>query len=133
MLPFRVALVSGQSPFRQIVYAATRAIVAGDLAPGSSFPSVRELSQALKINPNTAQKVVAELQRDGMIEVRPGVGTVVSSRRRSSPAERRTLLSADVEKLIVEARRLGIDKDDVLEAIGQRWDTLFAPSNNASR
>lgn len=133
MLPFRVALVSGQSPFRQIVYAATRAIVAGDLAPGSSFPSVRELSQALKINPNTAQKVVAELQRDGMIEVRPGVGTIVSSRRRSSPAERRTLLSADVERLIVEARRLGIDKDDVLEAIGQRWDTLFAPSNNASR
>ena len=89
MLPFAVSLKPGESPYRQIVYAATKAVVSGELKPGSVFPSVRELSQSLKINPNTAQKVVAELIRDGMIEVRPGIGTVVSSGRRASAAERR--------------------------------------------
>ena len=64
MLPFRVDLNPGQSAYRQIVYAATRAVVSGELPPGSPFPSVRELSLSLKINPNTAHKVVAELVRD---------------------------------------------------------------------
>ena len=79
MLPFDVELRGGESPYRQIVYAATKAIVSGELAPGDPFPSVRELSQALKINPNTGQKVIAELTRDGLLEVRPGIGTVVAA------------------------------------------------------
>ncbi|HKW47727.1 MAG TPA: GntR family transcriptional regulator [Gemmatimonadaceae bacterium] len=126
MLPFAVALRSGESPYRQIVYAATKAIVSGELPAGSTFPSVRELSQALKINPNTAQKVVAELVRDGLIAVRPGVGTVVTDGRRASPAERRALLSTEVEQLVVEAKRLGLDEDDVVRAVHERWAKLFS-------
>ena len=41
MLPFSVALKPGDSPYRQIVYAATKAVVSGELAPGAAFPSVR--------------------------------------------------------------------------------------------
>jgi GntR family transcriptional regulator len=125
MLPFDVVLRTGESPYRQIVYAATKAIVSGELLPGAPFPSVREVSHALKINPNTAQKVIAELTRDGLLEVRPGIGTVVAIARRASPAERRRLLSQDVERLIVEARRLGLAKSDVVDAISTRWDALF--------
>src|SRR5512147_2442091 len=121
MLPFAVTIRPGESPYRQIVYAATKAVVSGELAPGSPFPSVRELSQALKINPNTAHKVVAELIRDRLLEVRPGVGTVVSNGRRATAAERRALLSSEVEQLIVEARRLGLTKQDVINAIADRW------------
>src|ERR1700754_3011146 len=94
MLPFVITLKPGEAPYRQVVYAATKAIVSGELTPGTSFPSVRELSQALKINPNTAQKVVAELVRDGLLEVRPGVGTLVTNGRRGSAAARRALLPA---------------------------------------
>lgn len=125
MLPFVVALKPGEAPYRQVVYAATKAIVSGELMPGASFPSVRELSQALKINPNTAQKVVAELVRDGLLEVRPGVGTLVTGGRRASAAERRALLSAEVEQLVVEARRLGLERDDVVNAVTARWAELF--------
>lgn len=125
MLPFTVAIKPGESPYRQIVYAATKAIVSGELTAGATFPSVRELSQALKINPNTAQKVVAELVRDGMLEVRPGIGTVVSGGRRASANEKRLLLSGDVEQLVVEAKRLGLKRDDLLSAIGARWAELF--------
>jgi GntR family transcriptional regulator len=125
VLPFSVVLKPGESPFRQIVYAATKAVVSGELAPGAPFPSVRELSQALKINPNTAQKVVAELVRDGILEVRPGVGTTVTNRRQASAADRRALLSREVEELVVEAKRLGLTRDDVLKAITKRWSALF--------
>ena|SRR5512146_58579 len=125
MLPFSVEIKAGESPYRQIVYAATKAIVSGELAPGAAFPSVRELSQALKINPNTAQKVVAELVRDGMLDVHPGVGTVVAEGRRASAGERRSLLSDEVEQLVVEARRLGLREAEVLSAVSRRWAELF--------
>jgi GntR family transcriptional regulator len=131
MLAFTVALKPGESPYRQIVYAATRAIVAGELAPGAMFPSVRELSQALKINPNTAQKAVAELIRDGLLVVRPGIGTVVSTRPRATAIERRNLLSTEVEQLVVEAKRLGLEEDDVHKAVAARWAKLF--SDNGRR
>ncbi len=126
MLPFSVTLRAGDPPYRQVVYAATKAIVSGELLPGAAFPSVRELSQALKINPNTAQKVVAELVRDGLLEVKPGVGTLVTNGRRASAAERRALLSAEVEQLLVEARRLGLERDDVMNAVSARWGELFS-------
>ncbi|MDE3129173.1 MAG: GntR family transcriptional regulator [Gemmatimonadota bacterium] len=133
MLPFRVTLKLGESPYRQVVYAATRAIVAGELAPGNAFPSVRELSQELKINPNTAQKVIAELVRDGLLEVRPGVGTVVTAGRRASAAERRALLAAPAEQLVVEAKRLGLSRDDLLDALASRWETLFGNDDTVTR
>ncbi|MBP6771954.1 MAG: GntR family transcriptional regulator [Gemmatimonadaceae bacterium] len=125
MLPFAVTLVPGESPYRQVVYAATKAVVSGDLAPGAPFPSVRELSQALKINPNTAHKVVAELVRDGLLEVLPGVGTVVARARKATAREQRDLLKHDVETLLVEARRLGIARAALQRAIDDRWNALF--------
>jgi GntR family transcriptional regulator len=124
MLPFRVELKAGESPYRQVVYAATRAVVAGELMPGSPFPSVRELSAAVKINPNTAHKVVAELIRSGILEVRPGIGTVVTATRRVSAEERRQLLSDEVEALVVKAKRLGLEQEDVVRAVEQRWSEL---------
>ena len=131
MLPFSVALGPGESPYRQIVYAATRAILAGELPAGAVFPSVRELSQALKVNPNTAQKAVTELIRDGLIAVRPGIGTVVTARPKATPAERRALLSSEVEQLLVEAKRLGLSEEDVLNAVSLRWAKLFGGDRRA--
>jgi GntR family transcriptional regulator len=133
MLPFEVVIAPGESPYRQIAYAATKAVLTGALASGSPFPSVRELSQALKINPNTAQKVIAELTREGLLEVRPGIGTVVAAGRRATAAERRALLSRDVEQLVVEARRLGLSKTDVTSAITASWESLFDAEEDTRR
>jgi GntR family transcriptional regulator len=129
MIPFEVRLRPGESPFRQVVYAATRAVVSGELSPGSPFPSVREISEALKINPNTAHKVVGELVRAGILEVHPGIGTVVAEERRITAEERRNLLSQEVEHVVVEARRLGLREADVLEAVAARWAELFGEAS----
>jgi GntR family transcriptional regulator len=131
MLPFKVVLAPGESPYRQVVFAATRAIVSGELAEGAAFPSVRELSQALKINPTTAHKVVAELIRDELLVVLPGIGTVVAENRRASAAERQRLLSAEVEQLVVEAKRLGLAQEEVIDAIEKRWGELSGGETQA--
>jgi GntR family transcriptional regulator len=124
MLPFPVTLTPGESPYRQVVYAATKAVVAGVMPAGTPFPSVRELSQALRINPNTAHKVVSELVRNGLLEVLPGVGTVVARSSHASAADRAALLSTQVEQLVVEALRLGVDEHTVQQAMTARWREL---------
>ena len=125
MLPFHVELRSGESPYKQIVYAATKAVVSGEMLPGAPFPSVRQLSQELKVNPNTAHKVIAELVRSNILEVLPGVGTVVAEWGPASPEERSALLGQDLERLLVEARRLGLTLPELERAVTTRWKELF--------
>ncbi len=115
MIPFRVQFRAGASIFEQAVYAAKRAMVAGQLRPGDTFPSVRTLSKELKINPNTAAKIVTHLIGEGLLETRPGIGTVVSAPPESTRRERTQLLGDEIEQLVVEAKRLGVPLDDVLD------------------
>ena len=124
MLPFSVVFRAGVSVHEQVVFAVKKACVAGQLQPGDSFPSVRTLSQELRINPNTAHKVVATLVGEGLLEVRPGIGTVVARAPAATRAQRRTLLREEVERLVVEARKLSVDMDEVLDAVRDHWRRL---------
>ena len=121
MLPFSIALRPGAAIYEQVVYAVTRAIVTEQLRAGDAFPSVRTLSQELKINPNTAHRIVAALIDDGLLAVRPGIGTVVSGARQTSVVLRRALLEDTAERLVVEARRDGVTLSDLLGAIRRHW------------
>ncbi len=131
MVPFRVSFEPGLPLYEQVVYAARKAVVSGQMRPGDPFPSVRVLSRELKINPNTAHKIVAELLTAGLIEVRVGVGTVVAEKPTSTAAERSQLMKQDLEKIVVEARQLGLELDDVLAAIARHWERLTAPENES--
>ncbi|HMD72175.1 MAG TPA: GntR family transcriptional regulator [Bryobacteraceae bacterium] len=125
MIPFRVAVQPGIALSEQIVYAATRAIVSGQLRPGDPFPSVRSLSKELKINPNTAHKVVMQLTAQGLVEVLPGIGTVVArALPKPTAAARAGLLGSELEGLVVEAKKLGMQLDDVLAAVARHWQRL---------
>jgi len=128
VIPFRLTFRPGLPLSEQIVYAATRAIVAGQLAPGDPFPSVRALSRELKINPNTAHKVVAQLLADGLLESRPGIGTVVAELPSSTRSQRTGLLGQQIEELVVEAKRLSIELEEMLAAIANHWRRLSATS-----
>jgi GntR family transcriptional regulator len=121
MPPFSISLRSGVPIYEQVIYAVTRAVVTGELKPGDPFPSVRTLSQDLKINPNTAHKIVAALVERGLLAVRPGIGTVVSPSRPSSVSDRRAVLDEEAERLVVEARRAGLSLQDVIASIRAHW------------
>ena len=124
MIPFRVTFRAGVSLFEQVVYASTRAMVSGQLRPGDPFPSVRALSKELKINPNTAHKIVAHLVNEGLLETRPGIGTVVAALPDSTRKERTQLLGHEIEELVVEGKRLGIELADMLSSIAAHWERL---------
>ena len=124
MLPFPIELQLGLPVTEQILFAVKKAVVAGQLRPGTKFPSLRVLSQELRINPNTAQKVITALVAEGVLITTPAVGSVVAERERGGKQERAELLGAEVERLVVEALKLGLDQDDVLAAVAAHWRKL---------
>lgn len=124
MTPLRFSLRPGESIFDQVVYAAKKAFVSGEFTPGQSFPSVRALAAELKIHPNTAHKAVQHLIQERWLEVRPGVGTVVAEHPPARAGDRKRLLDREVEQLVVEAKRVGLDLDDLLDAVETQWARL---------
>ena len=124
MLPFRIEFKTGLPVYEQVVYAAKKAIVSGELVPGDAFPSVRTLSQELKMNPNTAHKVVVTLISEGLLEVKPGIGTMVAKAPSATRGQRSSLLNDEVERLVVEAKNLSLDLKEVLEAVKRHWNGL---------
>lgn len=114
----------GVSLYEQVVYAAKKAIISGKLRLDDPFPSVRTLSKELKINPNTAHKVVMHLVSAGLLETRPGIGTVVALLPEASATERTQLLGYDIEELVVEAKKLGISLEDMITSVSTHWKRL---------
>ena len=121
MLPFSVTIRPGRALHDQVVFAVTKAVITGQLQAGDRFPSVRTLSQELKINPNTAQKVLTTLVERGLLEACPGIGTTVAAWRPASGAGRRAALADQIDRLVVEAKRLGLDVSDLVDAIRREW------------
>jgi GntR family transcriptional regulator len=124
MLPFSIELKPGLPVAEQILFAVKKAVVARQLRPGDKFPSVRVLSQELRINPNTAHRVVAALVAEGVLVTTPAVGSIVAEREAGGRRERAELLGSDLERLVVEAKKLGVSLDDVQAGLAAHWKRL---------
>ena len=127
MTLFRLVLRPGQSIFDQVVFAAKKAFISGEFRPGQSFPSVRALAAEFKIHPNTAHKVVQHLIQERWLEVRPGIGTVVAEPPEARAGDRKRLLRQEVEQLVVEAKRVGLELAEVVDAVEAQWAKLEKP------
>jgi GntR family transcriptional regulator len=124
MVTFKTRFTPGQSIFDQVCFAATKAILAGELKAGEPFPSVRTLALDLKIHPNTAHKVVQHLIQERWLVAQPGVGTVVAQPPKARAGDRKRLLEDEVEKLVVEAMRVGANLGEVQQAVADTWTDL---------
>ena len=120
------ALATGSRPvdFRAGRFCGHEGLCEREFQAGQAFPSVRALAAELKIHPNTAHKAVQYLIQEGWLEPRPGIGTVVAERPSVRPSDRRRLLHQEVEQLVVEAKRVGVDLPDLLETIESQWQKL---------
>ena len=125
LLQFR--LRPGEPIFDQLVYTVKKAFISGELQPGQAFPSVRTLAAELKIHPNTAHKVVQHLIQERLLETRPGIGTVVAALPEARAGEKKRLLQHEVEQLVVEAKRLGLDVGEVVDAVKAQWARFEKP------
>jgi GntR family transcriptional regulator len=124
MLPFSIELKPGLPVAEQILFAVKKAVVTGQLRPGDKFPSVRVLSQELRVNPNTAHKVVAALVAEDVLVTTPAVGSVVAEREAGGRKERAELLGAELERVVVEAKKLGLTLDEVQAGLAAHWKKL---------
>lgn len=127
MLPFSVSFARGLPVYEQLVYGVKKAILCGQLRPGDPFPSVRQLSGELHINPNTVQKAIAALQEEGLLKANPGIGTVVAVAPPATREQRQELLGKEVERLVVNAKQLSLGLDELQQAVAHHWKGLEKP------
>jgi GntR family transcriptional regulator len=127
MLPFSIEFRPGVPVAEQILFAVKKAVVAGQLRPGDKFPSVRVLSQELTINPNTAHKVIAALVAEGVLITTPAIGSVVAEPSAGGRQEKADLLGDELERVVVEAKKLGLKLDDVQRGLASHWKKLGGP------
>jgi GntR family transcriptional regulator len=110
---FRIERRSGVPTYLQIVGQAKQALRLGTLRPGDKLPTAKEVVAQTAVNPNTVLKAYRELERDGLVEPRPGLGTFVlrSLARPESEADER--LRADLEGWMERATAAGLEGEDV--------------------
>lgn len=126
-LPFQLEILAGRPPYEQVVQAVHRAIALGQLKAGDPFPSVRALSKAAQINPNTAHKVVQALVREGDLEVLPGRGTRVTEVKARPLGECQSMLTPALSELIIEAKRIGVSQAELTSLLKEHWKKLSPP------
>lgn len=113
--------IDPRSPIPLYDQIATRirvAVAAGDLSPGDSLPSVRQLAKRLRINPATVVQAYRELEREGFVEMRQGAGSFI---REVEAPRRKKARTRQAERLVREmfrqAARLGLDREELAAAL----------------
>ena len=118
MIEFHLDGRSGVSPYLQIVQQVRNALRLGLLRQGDQLPTVKDVVAQLAINPNTVLKAYRELERDGLVAARPGVGTFVTKTLTDATLAAHGPLRQDLRRWLAKARRAGLD-DESIEALFQ--------------
>ena len=116
MIALHLDAKSGVPPYLQIAQQVRHALVAGVLQPGDQLPTVKEVVTQLAVNPNTVFKGYWELEREGLVEGRPGAGTFVLRRPSGPRPGTHAALARSLAQWVDRARRAGLD-DGSIEAL----------------
>jgi GntR family transcriptional regulator len=108
--------------YAQLDRGLRAAIVTGRLRPGDQLPTVRQLAVELQVNANTVARVYGELERDGVLETRRGVGSFVSATPGAarSAGEHTKRLRAFVTRVLADASAAGFTRDEVVGELDAR-------------
>ncbi|MDX3520300.1 GntR family transcriptional regulator [Streptomyces scabiei] len=123
MVEYRIDRRSGVATYVQIVHQTKQALRLGLLEPGDKLPTAREVVEATAINPNTVLKAYRELEREGLVEARRGLGTFVRKSLGATPVD--SPLRAELDAWAVRARETGLDRDDVAALFTSVLDEQF--------
>jgi GntR family transcriptional regulator len=133
-MEFSITPTSGVPIYQQLTSQICAAVARGRLRADQRLPSVRELSQALVINPNTVARAYTELEREGVLYTRPGLGVFVSQLPAPlSKKARREHLAPRADELLVEAVRVGATIEEVVALLDERaaafqWNQAGVPA-----
>ena len=121
MIEFHLDARSGVAPYRQLIHQVRQALRLGLLREGDQLPKVKDVVAGLAINPNTVLKAYRELEYEGLVAARPGIGTFVTGTLDGGPLAAHGPLRRDLQRWLVKARRAGLD-DESIEAL---FDSTF--------
>ena len=113
MISFRVDSRSVAPPYLQIVQQVKQALRMGLLDVGDRLPAVREVVAATAVNPNTVLKAYRDLEREGLVEARAGLGTFVRNRPPGPPPGTHSRLGRSLARWVRQAREAGLDDDSI--------------------
>src|SRR3984885_12086115 len=116
VIEFHLEARSGVSPYLQIVQQVRQALRLGVLSEGDQLPTVKDVVAGLAINPNTVLKAYRELEHEGLVAARPGVGTFVTGSLGGQSLAAQGPLRQALRGWITKARRAGLD-DESIEAL----------------
>ena len=116
MIEFSLDGRSGVSPYLQVVHQVRHGLRLGLLREGDQLPTVKDVVARLAINPNTVLKAYRELERDGLVAARPGIGTFVTRSLTDSSFAAHEPLRRELSRWLAKARLAGLD-DESIEAL----------------
>jgi GntR family transcriptional regulator len=116
LIEFHLDGRSGVSPYLQLIQQVRQALRLGLLTQGDQLPTVKDVVGRLAINPNTVLKAYRELEYEGLVGARPGVGTFVTRTLADESLAAHGALRTDLERWLAKARRAGLN-DESIEAL----------------
>jgi GntR family transcriptional regulator len=125
VIEFHLEARSGVPTYLQIVQQVRQSVRLGILRPGDQLPTVMDVVSSLTINPNTVLKAYRELDREGLVEARRGIGTFVSSQLAPLPPDDVKELRSSLEAWIRRARSAGLDEENMTALFS---DTVRPPA-----
>ena len=120
-MEFRIDPTSRLPIYRQLGNQIREAVARGRLRPREQLPSVRDLSRTLVVNPNTVARVYTELEREGVLYTRQGLGVFVAEPKAElTKRARKEKLDELLDRFLTEAVYLGFSADEVVTAVAER-------------
>lgn len=108
--------------YTQLIQQVKVGIVTGAFPPGERLPSVRDLATEAGVNPNTMQRALAELERDGLVYSQRTAGRFVTEDNTMINAAKRSLAGRHVKTFLEAMLRLGFQKDEIIRLIEQELE-----------
>jgi GntR family transcriptional regulator len=116
VIEFHLNSRSGLAPYLQLIQQVRHALRLGLLREGDQMPKVKDVAAGLAINPNTVLKAYRELEYEGLVAARPGIGTFVTGTLGGAALAAHGPLRRDLQRWLAKARRAGLD-DESIEAL----------------
>ena len=111
---------SDQPIYTQRTARLTQAIIAGEFQPGERLPTVRDLAVEAGVNPNTVQRALAELERDGLVFSQRTAGRFVTENVHMIENARFRAADECVAEFLAEMKKLGCGREEILTLL-QNW------------
>ena len=105
--------------YTQLIQQVKVGIVTGAFPPGERLPSVRDLATEAGVNPNTMQRALAELERDGLVYSQRTAGRFVTEDNTMINAAKRSLAKRHVKSFLEAMLRLGFQREEIISLIEQ--------------